>query len=163
MPVDIVDASVFMGMHNRDESVRSRCKNFFASRLRDKVTMSLEHIGICDDLVWQHPRAVQDTYYPFMDNLHTDMRIDRIGYEEDDLRVALREPALRKLSLRERLLVALAINRGGTVHTVNPRLRHRTDLPVRTVAPAEREVSFSPGLEELYRQSLVLRVGIEEA
>ena len=110
---DFIDASLFMGMHSQDEATRIACKNFFVERLHSSVMMSLEHVGRCDDMVWQYGREVQDAYYPFMDNLHTDMRIVRRGCEEQDLRLALTSPLLQELPMLDRLLLAMVINRGG--------------------------------------------------
>lgn len=83
-----IDATVFLGMHSSDETTRRACKGFFVQRLNDRVCMSLEHVGMCDDVIWAQPRTVQDAYYPFMDVLHTDMKIDRRGYTRGDLALA---------------------------------------------------------------------------
>ncbi|MBP2702654.1 hypothetical protein JOL79_02425 [Microbispora sp. RL4-1S] len=152
-----------MGMHSADEEVRRACKGFFTEHLEGvPVLMSLEHVGRCDDLVWRFPRQTQDDYYPFMDNLHTDMQIVRIGYEEADLRLALEAVALCGLPLHERLLVAMAMRRDTVVATASPRLRARSDLPVRPVGPVDREPAFPSRLELLYERSLVLRVDADD-
>jgi hypothetical protein len=49
------------------------------------------------------------------------------------------------------------LGRDAVLHTVSPRLRDRTDLPVMSPA-ASGEGEFPPRLERLYRDSLVLRV-----
>jgi Family of unknown function (DUF6190) len=153
----VVDGAAFLGMHSADETIRSSCKDFFARRVRDEVWMSLEHVGWCDDVVWQHSRAVQDAYYPFMDTLHTEMAIRRVGYEERDVDVALTNPALTDLPMRERLLVGLVLRRDAVLYTANPRLRHRHDLPVVAVFATEEE-PFPEHLEQLYQVSLALRL-----
>lgn len=160
------DTALFMGMHSRDDVLRRACKRFFTERLSGgRILMSLEHVGRCDDLVWRYSRATQDEYYPFMDNLHTDMEIHRIGYDERDLRLALEDGTLAGLPLHERLLVAMAIRRDTVVATASPRLRHRPDLPVRPVEAAEadaREPLFPAPLERLYERSLALRVDVDD-
>ncbi|MEU7481824.1 DUF6190 family protein [Lentzea sp. NPDC042327] len=161
----MIDASLFMGMHSTDDTIRLRCKSFFAQRMADRVSMSLEHVGFCDNLVWSHPRAEQDAYYPFMDVLHTDMRIDRIGYEETDLKFALDRAWPPDLPWHERLLLAMATRLGATVHTASSRLTARTDLPAAVVSvwntAEESTVDFPQPLERLYEESLALRVAPE--
>ena len=155
-----VDASSFMGMHGSDDTTRIACKALFVERLADGIVMSLEQVGRCDDLVWRRARAVQDAYYPFMDHLHTEMPIERRGYEEADLRTALESARLAGLPMHERLLLALVMNRSGTLFTISPRVRDRSDLPVRVPTTAF-EPSFPERLEGLYRRSLRLRVATE--
>ncbi|KOV84130.1 DUF6190 family protein [Nocardia sp. NRRL S-836] len=161
----MIDASLFMGMHSTDDTVRGRCKSFFAQRLTGRVSMSLEHVGFCDNLVWSYPRAEQDAYYPFMDVLHTDMRIDRIGYEETDLKFALDTAWPPDLPWHERLLLAMATRLGAVVHTASSRLTGRTDLPAAVVSvlntAQDSAVDFPEPLERLYADSLALRVAPE--
>lgn len=153
----VVDSSAFLGMHSVDEVIRSSCKAFFARRIHDEVWMSLEHVGWCDDIVWRYSRAVQDTYYPFMDSLHTEMAIRRVGYEERDVDTALTDPALTDLPMRERLLIGMVLRHDAVLYTASPRLRHRRDLPVVAVSVAEKE-RFPEHLEQLYQVSLALRL-----
>jgi hypothetical protein len=153
-----IDATVFMGMHSSDQTTRRACKQFFTSRLTSRVTMSWEQVGRCDDLVWGYSRAVQDAYYPFMDTLHTDMTIARIGYSEEDTRRAFTMPELAGLPPHERLLLAQVFCRSGVLYTVSPRLISRKDLPVATVPAADAEDTFPSHLERLYQDSLVLTV-----
>ncbi|MFF1509404.1 DUF6190 family protein [Streptomyces sp. NPDC058326] len=166
-PVVFVDATLFMGMHSKDDAVRLAAKAFFAGRLAagdaGRVLMSWEQVGRCDDLVWAYERGVQDDYYPFMDVLHTDLTIERIGYDESDVRRALTTPALDGLPMHERLLLAQVIGRGGVLHTASPRLTGTTGLPVVPAVPAGArgpagEASFPAYLEDLYQRSLVLTV-----
>jgi len=154
---DFIDAGLFLGMHSNDEPIRLACKGFFVQRLRASVTMSLEHVGHCDDVVWQCDRDVQDVYYPFMDNLHTDMQIVRRGYQEHDLRLALSSPRLDGLPMFDRLLLAMVIHAEGILHSVDERLLKRQDLPVRAPT-ATIEESFPAQLERLYQASRRLRV-----
>jgi Family of unknown function (DUF6190) len=155
--VVVIDASLFMGMHSTDERVRVACKAFVVERLAGKVVMPLEEVGRCDDLVWRSPRSLQDAYYPFMDHLHTDMSIERRGYEEADLQTALESPALAGLGVRDRLLLGTTMNLNARLWSVNGRLPDRPDLPVRRPS-GESDLPFPPRLETLYRASLQLRV-----
>jgi hypothetical protein len=153
-----IDAALFMGMHARDEAVRVACKNFFAERLSgDGVMMSLEQVGRCDALVWQYGRVEQDAYYPFMDVLHTDMVIDRVPYEEQDVKTALSDKNLAGLELIDRLTLGMVLNRGGELVSAASRLAGLRGLPVRAPEPGP-ERAFPPYLERLYERSLVLRV-----
>lgn len=157
-----VDASLFLGMHAEDETIRVACKNFFVARFAGGgVAMSLEQVGRCDALVWRYERALQDAYYPFMDVLHTDMTIERVPYREQDVKTALSVPALADLELDARLTLGMVLAGGGELVTVDRRLARRRDLPVRTPAGGP-ERAFPTGLEELYQRSLVLRVTREE-
>jgi hypothetical protein len=153
-----IDATLFMGMHSDDQALRRTCKRFFAARLGERVTMSWEQVGRCDDLVWGYSRAVQDAYYPFMDNLHTDMAIDRVGYTEEDTQRAFTTKELEGLPAHERLLLAQVLSHSGVLYTASPRLTGRTDLPVATVPVADTEDTFPSPLERLYQDSLVLTV-----
>jgi hypothetical protein len=155
--VTFADASLFMGMHAQDDAVRLACKNFFVEQLSGSVVMSLEQVGRCDALVWRYSRAEQDDYYPFMDALHTEMAIHRIGYSAQDVAVALGTRELSGLDFEDRLTVGMALSRDGELVTVNPRLLDRRDLPVRSPRAAE-DVSFPADLESRYTRSLALRV-----
>lgn len=164
-PEAMIDASLFMGMHSTDATIRGRCKSFFAQRLTGRVSMTLEHVGFCDNLVWSFSREEQDAYYPFMDNLHTDMRIDRVGYEETDLKFALNSAWPADLPWHERLLLSMATRLGAVVHTASHRLTGRTDLPAVVISvlntPQESTVDFPEPLERLYAESLAFLVDPE--
>ncbi|MEU5692581.1 DUF6190 family protein [Actinosynnema sp. NPDC020468] len=152
----VIDAALFMAMNSTDDRIRRQGKAFFAHRLTTGAVMPLEQVGRCDDLVWGYPREVQDAYYPFMDVLHTDMKVDRIGYTEDDLRVAQTSSLLAGLPLGRRLTVAVVLNRGATLYTTDPQLTGRTDLPLGELPDVES--AFPEPLETLYQQSLALLV-----
>lgn len=178
---EFIDASVFLGMHNKEERVRIACKNYFVSRLNDKVGMSLEHVGKCDDVIWQYSRDEQDAYYPFMDNLHTVMDIERIPYNEKDIQEAQFNKRLHGLDLSDRLTAGMALARGAVLYSVNPQLvNFRPQQPVlrfnlesqrTSIPPAWFEISdfirspeigkeqtFPDELERLYQQSLAVRI-----
>ena len=152
-----IDASLFLGMHGSDEPTRIACKNFFVEHLHGVVTMSLEHVGRCDDMVWRYQRAVQDAYYPFMDNLHTDMKIPRRGYEAPDLHRALEAPELAAIPLFDRLLLAMVMNHDGVLYTASPHLWGRRGVPVQAPEVGRMESVFPEKLEALYGESLRLR------
>ena len=156
----VVDSFAFLGMHSIDETVRSSCKAFFVQRVHNEIWMSLEHVGWCDDIIWQYSRAQQDAYYPFMDTLHSEMPIRRVGYEENDVITALTDPALTDVPMRERLLLGMVLHRSAILYTANPRLRNRRDLPVVAV-PVVQEQQFPERLEQLYRVSLDLRLSTD--
>jgi hypothetical protein len=158
---EFVDATVFLGMHSEDDAVRADCASFFAARADDRVSMSLEQVGLCDEIVWGFSRELQDAYYPFMDRLHTDMDVVRLGYRQQDLSAALESPGLAGLSIAGRLTVGMVIARGGTLRTLSPELLIRPGLPV--LAPSAtggNRAPFSSELEKLYQVSLALRVSI---
>ncbi|RLU79961.1 hypothetical protein CTZ27_36045 [Streptomyces griseocarneus] len=154
-----LDASLFMGMHSTDPSVRAACTAFFASHLGARVVMTYEEVGRCDDFVWHVPREVQDAYYPFMDVLHSVMPIDRRAYTEADLAALGELPAEADgLRLRDRLLLAAVRAADGELVTVNPRLLALAGpgIPVREPEKAAERGMFPEELDRLYEQSLVL-------
>jgi uncharacterized protein DUF6190 len=159
MDADIViDAALFMGMNAEDEVIRVACKSFFVAHLDTPMVMPLEQVGRCDDLIWRLPRAVQDAYYPFMDNLHSMLRLQRLGYSRGDTGFAFQTAALDGLPDHEHLLLGFVMNRGGTLHTVSPRLLARAGLPVHPPDKADLAAAFPARLEQLYQDSLKLRV-----
>ncbi|NUT99078.1 MAG: hypothetical protein HOY78_44455 [Saccharothrix sp.] len=162
MRADFVDATVFMGMNSTDPAIRDACASFFVDRLDSTVAISLEQVGKCDDVVWGYSRQVQDAYYPFMDNVHTELRFDRLGYEERDIAEAHADTRAG-MTITDKLQLAVVTNRGGTLHTLNPRLLAAPSAPVRR--PARRpdgRVPFPAHLEVLYRDSLALLVDLED-
>ncbi len=160
-----VDATVFLGMHSTDSALRRACKYVFTQRFADRILMSLEEVGRCDDIVWRFSRETQDSYYPFMDQLHTEIDFVRIGYSTEDVDRAQRSPELAGLPVSERLLLGMVRNRGGALYSLNPRLLDRPDLPVRAPdppPPGADDVTFHPALERLYQTSLALRVEVHK-
>lgn len=157
---EYADAALFLGMNSTDDKVRLACKAFFAAHLESRLVVSLEQVGLCDAVIWGFCRELQDAYYPFMDHLHTLMDIQRIGYEEADVRRATEDEEIpRDLPVHERLLLGMVINRNGLLRSVSPRLLSRPDLPVRPPEPAAGSPpAFPEPLKSLYRQSLALRV-----
>ncbi|MFZ3495378.1 DUF6190 family protein [Streptomyces sp. 5.8] len=167
---EYADAALFLGMNSEDEDVRRACKAFFVDRLDGRIVMSLEQVGRCDDVIWGFSRELQDAYYPFMDNLHTVMDIRRLGYEEADVLHATGTELPASLPVHERLLLGMVEVRKGLLHTASPRLAATTGLAVRAVTGADGGTGPGPGgpearfpgpLEDLYQQSLALRVPAE--
>lgn len=170
MPADTApdayaDAALFLGMNSADDRLRRACKAFFADRLHGRVVMSQEQVGRCDDTIWRFDRALQDAYYPFMDNLHTVMDIARPPYDEDDVRRGLDGEPPRTLPVHERLLLGMVLNRHGRLHSASARLLEhgaRGGLPVAAPAPVSGpEPVFPEPLEKLYQQSLALRIPVD--
>jgi hypothetical protein len=153
----VIDASVFMGMHSRDDATRRTCATFMADRFAAGVVMSWEQIGRCDDIVWSYARDVQDAYYPFMDVLHSTMPFTRRPYDAEDLELALGDDRLAGLPLHEALTVAMAANRDTCLVTLSARLHERCGLPVRHPRGTPG-VDFPAPVANLYVASLRLRV-----
>ncbi len=156
--MEFVDATVFLGMNSSNDALRLSCVAFFAARLDGRLAMSYEQVGRCDDIIWGYSRELQDAYYPFMDNLHTDLRFDRLAYDDRDIKVASMTDGL---AAPESLLLAMVQNRGGTLVSLNPRLLSLADVPVNP-PPLAADASFSGTLDELYQVSLALRVDVSE-
>jgi len=152
---EYLDASVFLGVHSKEERIRVVCKNYFVKRLNDKVGMSLEQVGKCDDAIWKLSREQQDAYYPFMDHLHTIMDIQRVPYTEKDIQEAVANPQLQELEISDRLTLGMALARRTQLYSVNPRLAGRDSV---CVPQAGDELTFPEELERLYQQSLEVRI-----
>lgn len=155
---EYVDYTVFLGMNAVEEPVRRRCKALLAGRLESLVFMTWDHVGRCDDIIWQHSRSLQDRYYPFMDALASHASVRREGYEDSTLRLAAADARLQGLPVLHRLLLARALEREGVVYTLDVGLLGRKDLPVRAPPPAPDEASFPDWLEPLYQVALDLRI-----
>ncbi|MYV94277.1 DUF6190 family protein [Streptomyces sp. SID1034] len=156
---EYADAALFLGMNSAADEVRRACKAFFVTRCAGRLVMSLEQVGRCDDVIWGYSRELQDAYYPFMDHLHTVMDIERVGYDEADVRRGTDAATPRHLPMHERLLLGMVHNREGLLRTVSERLLGHVELPVRAPDPViGPEPSFPEPLEALYRDSLALRI-----
>lgn len=152
---EFIDASVFLGMHNTDEKIRIACKNYFVTRLNDQIEMSLEQVGKCDDIIWRYDRDKQDNYYPFMDNLHTVMNIQRTAYCEEDIKEAVTNPKLESLEITDKLTLGMALTKKGKLYSVNNNLvennfAHKPEY--------SKELCFPNELEKLYQHSLELKI-----
>jgi Family of unknown function (DUF6190) len=154
---ELIDSSLFLGMHSENEEIRIACKNYFIERLQISIGMSLEHVGGCDNIIWLYPSKVQDDYYPFMDLLHTVMKISRLPYTEDIIRIALADLSLKSLSMYDSLLIAFAKSAKKVIYSINNHLLARKDLPIfkPSLSP---EKEFPETLEILYQNSLKLRI-----
>ena len=150
--VIFVDAGVFLGMHHQDGELRQRSLAFFRALYLQPVWMNYEQVGICDAVIWRQPRAVQDLYYPFMDRLHSDMRLLREGYRRRELELALATPALAELRPEQAVLAAQIVERDAVLATHDPRLRGLPQLRGRLwdFATADSSATFPPVLEALY-------------
>jgi hypothetical protein len=150
-----IDATVFMGMHHADERVRQLSLGFFRSQAQRPVSMNFEQIGICDAVVWRQTRAVQDAYYPFMDLLHSEMPMQRSGYNDRVLQLASTEPALRGLRTDRALLAAQVLCSEGALLTHDPALLQLQCLQpfLRSFDSFDPNVRFNARLEALYELS----------
>jgi len=150
-----VDATVFLGMHHKDPLIRQHSLRFFRSHYGHQVSMNFEQVGICDAVIWQQRREVQDAYYPFMDRLHSDMQIMREGYQTRELEHALGHPELKILRPEQALLAAQVLAREGVLVTHDPALRRLPCLRSQRwdFASAQPDATFPADLQALYETS----------
>ena len=153
-----IDATVFMGMHHQSEAVRQRSLAFFRSQLQRPVRMNFEQIGICDAVVWRQAREVQDSYYPFMDLLHSEMPIRRGGYADRELTLASTEQQLRGLRTDRALLAAQVLCSESPLLTHDSALLSLPYLQpfLMDWESLDPRASFGPHLEDLYTRSRCL-------
>jgi len=150
-----IDAGVFLGMHHEDDRIRKRSLAFFRSHFARQVRMNFEQIGICDAIVWRQSRQAQDLYYPFMDRLHSEMRILREGYAFREINLALDRRELRGLRPEQALLAGQALHREGVLFTHDPALRGLACLRSRlgNFDALDPRAAFPPDLQALYESS----------
>jgi len=163
-----IDASLFLGMHSADNALRYACRAFFIEHFDGELFMSLEQVGLCDDVIWRHPRAAQDAYYPFMDLLQSQMRIRRVPYAEDDIRES-RAPRFDGAPVLDRLLLGQISACNGMLYSARHSLLKGYDLqvaaprsPAATDGDAAAGPAFPGALEPLYQTSLVLALTAKE-
>jgi len=153
---EFIDSSVFMGMHSKNEKERIACKNFFINRISKSIWMSLEQVGKCDDIIWSNfSNKIQESYYPFMDRLHTIMEIRRIPFDQKTID-SLSKFNDSGLSQEEKLIVAITIAQNGVLYTFNKKLLNM-DKDFIKAPESGKEAKFSD-LEEAYQESLKLRI-----
>ena len=157
--IEYIDYTVFLGMNAASDPLRWRCKALVASRLERTVLMTWDHVGRCDDIIWQYSRELQDLYYPFMDRLHSHRCIEREGYEDSTLRLAVNDARLREAARRS------SPARGAEPWSGKPGSTRSILVfcgsPSCRYAPppeCDAEQAFPEWLESLYRASLQLRV-----
>jgi hypothetical protein len=165
MVKEFVDASVFLGMQSVDEAVRIACKNYFVDRFSQSIGMSDDQAGKCDRIIWQYSRELQDLYYPFMDRLRTDMDLQSIEYEVEDVTVALSDRRLADLRMSQKLTLGMAIARSGKLYTVdkklhqlNSTLSQTEQLPIDYPENGSEKSFPDKILEECYERSLSLKI-----
>jgi hypothetical protein len=151
----IVDATVFLGMHHRDDLIRQRSLGFFRSYFDGQVRMNYEQVGICDAVIWQQSREIQDLYYPFMDRLHSDMKIVREGYSKRELELVVSHPELGGLRPEQALLAAQVLAREGVLATHDPGLRRLACVQSQLwdFESAAPHAAFPPEMQALYETS----------
>jgi acetate kinase len=153
---EFIDSSVFMGMHSKNEKERIACKNFFINRISKTVWMSLEQVGKCDDIIWSNfSSKIQESYYPFMDRLHTIMEIKRIPFDKKTVD-SLSNINDSGLSQEEKFIVAVVIAQNAKLYTFNKKLLNLEKNFIKAPDSGNEE-KFSD-LEEAYQESLKLRV-----
>lgn len=176
-----IDASFFMGMHSIDEKIRNQSISVMSELFSKCIYMNLEQVGICDEYVWRYSRNIQDDYYPFMDVLHSEMDITRIGYCGADIARINRDRRLldTNLSVQGALLVAQTINNNALLYTHDKSIlscvyfreylggfssdrdnnRHDHNQNDRNI---KRNYTFSPNLDQLYDTSRSLIFSYEQ-
>tara|TARA_B110001454_G_scaffold214618_2_gene234692 strand:- start:113 stop:583 length:471 start_codon:yes stop_codon:yes gene_type:complete len=143
-------------MHHQDDEIRLRSLAFFQNHFESlQVCMNYEQIGICDAVIWLQSRDVQDIYYPFMDNLHSDMKIQRAGYSFDELYWARKHGSDLGLKPEQALLTAQVLRRGARLVTNDPAMLALSELSAHlwTKAPTAQIAPFPRELEALYEDS----------
>lgn len=163
-PMPIIDASLFLGMHHRDQSIRMRSLNFFQAHYSSGVRMNFEQIGICDSVIWQQPRQTQDDYYPFMDVLHTRMTFARQGYDTRQLVTASSDDRLAHLRVEQKLLVAQVLANNVKLYTHDLTLRRLPCLAdhLGSLDGSPVVQRFPDDLEDLYQRSKSFALSGEE-
>ncbi|MFL0798576.1 MAG: DUF6190 family protein [Cellvibrionaceae bacterium] len=163
-PKYFIDASVFMGMHAVDSRVREQSLGLMSRLFNSTVYMNYEQVGACDDLVWTFSREIQDQYYPFMDCLHSQMDIQRIPYDRDDLlQMANHKIKTADLSCIQALLIAQVIRYNGILFTHDPAIQqlewlHKYLGAIELETDDHEELMFTADLDRLYKTSECLKV-----
>ena len=157
-----VDHSIFLGMNAEDDVTRIASKNFFVDRSKDSIHMSFEDIAYCDHVVWGKEQALQDAYYPFMDNVHTDLSIVRLPYNRGVLDQFSKKEFNEKLTMQENLLLSMVDVHGGILYTLKNTLGDISDSVIVPDLYTAEEKTFNRELEQHYQSSLVLRFIKEE-
>lgn len=154
---EFIDATIFLGLHHEDNEIRIKCKNFFIERLDSTIIMSLDNVGKCDDVVWKFDRETQDAYYPFMDRIHTVMDINRIPYDENDIK-SMSNFKNSDLSTFQKLTLAKTEAKQGVLYTIDQKILSLNNDLVKEPPNNPEELSFPEDLEKHYNHSLALRV-----
>lgn len=155
-----IDASLFMGMHSSDKKTRNLSISIMSKKFPKCIYMNLEQVGMCDEYVWHYSRNIQDDYYPFMDVLHSEMDINRIGYCRNDIARFNQDKRLSRnnLSLQSALLVAQTINNDAVLYTHDKNILSLEYFrEYLGFFPSEQydkqNIKFSPKLDLLYDKS----------
>lgn len=165
-----IDASLFMGMHSIDEKTRNQSLSVMSEQFSQCIYMNLEQVGMCDEVVWRYSRNIQDSYYPFMDVLHSEMDINRIGYSEADIARLSKDRRLidTSLSVQRALLVAQTINNNALLYTHDKNILSLAYFSEYLGKISndhnnlKRNYTFSPNLDQLYDTSRSLIFPFEQ-
>ena len=154
-----IDTSAFMCMHCSDKTKAKQAVGFFSNKFNDTLHMSLEQVGMCDDVVWSYARDVQNAYYPFMDRLHSEMNIVRIPYTRADVEFALTDPTFEGVRLFHALVLAQVVNHQGHLYTANSFLLNDSRFNSIVSPVYENDSStFGEVMQTFYERSSVLTV-----
>lgn len=163
----VIDATVFMAMHDEEDQKRDKAVKFFSANFQIGAEISLDQVGLCDAVIWKKPREVQDRYYPFMDVLHTIMPIKRFAYNREVIEFACGRGLFNILSVPAACLAAYVIIGNRTLFTLDSSLLelgaldgHIGDFDFRN--NSSEQWVFSSDLDLLYRESLCLSVTTDE-
>ncbi|OUR91755.1 hypothetical protein A9Q81_17580 [Gammaproteobacteria bacterium 42_54_T18] len=157
-----IDASLFMGMHSSDDKKRNQSLSIMSEQFPKCIYMNLEQVGMCDEYVWRYTRNIQDDYYPFMDVLHSEMDINRIGYCSNDIIRFNKDKRLsdKSISIQSALLVAQTINNNAVLYTHDKSIlsldyfrEYLGFVPNEQCINQKRNDRFSPKLDRLYENS----------
>jgi len=154
-----IDASVFIGLHNKNDELRISCKNFFVENLNQELLISFEQIGKIDNTIWELPFKKQLIYFDFMDYFMTISNTVRKAYNEDIFRMIFNmnkeNEYKNQVEFSKLLTLSFAIYHDATLFTLYDypqKLIKKVKLLKRPVP--KKELKFEPELEQKYQNSL---------
>jgi hypothetical protein len=156
-----IDATVFLGLHSDNDAQRIAAKNFFVKNLSNELYVTYEQVAICDTVIWTFSHALQSQYYPFMDYVHTVLPFKRIAYSRRTFELL---PVESKLGFTDVLTCASAREHQYMLYTWN---EHILQCPVVRSGDISmynygHELPFPDPIEQLYNQSLAVRICLEK-
>ena len=150
-----IDASVFLGMHSDDDIVRVKCKNFFIANSDKTLLMSLEQVGIVDDVIWNYSHKIQASYYPFLDYVQTEWSFKRLRYEAADFYSSKKIES--KVLLSDKLLMAMAKRYNAPLASLKKHMQKGSTELLKD--SKQQENCFkNKNLEKMYIDSLVVKI-----
>jgi len=154
-----IDATVFLGLHSKNEAQRIATKNFFVNNLASEMFITYEQIAICDTVIWSFNHEIQSRYYPFMDHLHTVVPFKRIAYSRLTFTLLPKES---QFNFTDLLTYASSVEYQYRLFTWNQRLLQSKTMKCEemNVLEMNNELLFPTEIELLYQQSLIFRVDL---